>query len=243
MPRILGPKTKVLNIWLHHHICMVKKSVIRPSMLNLRIVHNLFVNKDGITIKDIATNLKTDYKNTHNAVERLFKWGVIKKEKIGNYNICKINYGNEDIVEYLKEYNFYVKVKVFKSKYPTEYNILKETISKSSENIKSLSPLFMCIIFGSYAKGEEKKESDIDVLVVPQVTAIGSLDFKRILSEKNAPYHKKFHIEVQNIYDFIKDLKEKNKVSIATEIYKQPPIVLHGDDIFFKIMVEASKSW
>ncbi len=223
---------------------MVKKSVIRPSMLNLKIVHNLFINKDGITIKDLATNLKTDYKNTHNAVERLFKLGVIKKGKIGNYNICKINYGNEDIVEYLKEYNFYVKVKIFKSKYPTEYNILKETINKSSENTKSLSPLFMCVIFGSYAKGEEKKDSDIDVLAIPQVTGIPAYpDFKRILNEKNVPYHKKFHIKVQSIDHFIKDLKEKNKVSIATEIYKQLPIVLHGDDIFFNIMVEVSKLW
>ena len=59
---------------------MVKKSVIRPNMLNLKIVHNLFVNKDRITIMNLATNLKTDYKNTHNAVERLFKWRVIKKE-------------------------------------------------------------------------------------------------------------------------------------------------------------------
>lgn len=211
-------------------------------MLNLKIVHNLFVNKGGITIKDLATNLKIDYKNTHNAVERLFKWGIIKKEKIGNYNICKLNYYNEDIIEYLKEYNFYIKIKGFRNKHTTEYNILKETIGRSIERYKSFLPLFVCVIFGSYAKGEEKKDSDIDVLFI---SPLGSMvnDFKVILNEINSPYQKRFHIVNQQISFFISDLKEKNKVSVATEVYKEPPIVLHGDDIFFKIIVEVSKLW
>ena len=33
------------------------------------------------------------------------------------------------------------------------------------------------------------------------------------------------------------------KLSIATEIYKEPPIVFYGDDIFFKIIIEANKLW
>lgn len=220
---------------------MVKESVIRPSMLNLKIVHNLFINKEGITIKDIANNLKTDYKNTHNAVERLFKWGVIKKERIGNYNICRPNYSNEDTVEYLKEHNFHVKVKSFRNKHPTEYNILTQTIEKSMEE-GDITPIFICFVFGSYAKNEEKKDSDIDVLFITHIPYF-KREFKKIINKINAPYQKKFHIESQAIKDFIRDLKEKNKVSIATEVYKQLPIVLHGDDIFFKIMVGASKLW
>jgi len=35
--------------------------------------------------------------------------------------------------------------------------------------------------------------------------------------KKNAPYHKKFHIEVQNIYDFL----DKNQVEIEIKKYKQ----------------------
>ena len=66
---------------------------------------------------------------------------------------------------------------------------------------------------------------------------------KKILNKINAPYKMKFHITGQSITDFIKDLKNKDKLSLATEIYKQPPIVFYGDDIFFKIMIEDRKQW
>lgn len=217
---------------------MVNK-VIRLSILSLKIVNSLFVNKNGITIKGLSDGLETDYKNTHDAVNGLFKAGIIKKEKIGNYNICKLNYDNEDVVEYLKEYNFYVKIREFKKNYATEYNILRDTVNKISTTV---SPLFICLVFGSYSKNEEKKSSDIDILFLPYARAM-ELDFKKNLSKVNAPYQKKFHVESQQINDFIKDLKNKDKVTIATELYKQPPIVFYGDDIFFRIIVEESKLW
>lgn len=216
---------------------MVKKHITRPSMLSLKIVHNLFINKSGITIKDLANNLKTDYKNIHDAVNVLFKIGIIKKEKIGNYNICRLNYSNEDVVEYLKEYNFYAKVKEFRKKYPTEYRIITETCEQLK---KDMLQFFICLIFGSYAKNEEKKGSDIDLLFLTFFSKAG-VRIKKILNRINAPYQKRFHIMEQSIKDFIKDLKNKDKVSIATEIYKELPVVFYGDDIFFKMMMEANK--
>lgn len=207
---------------------------IRPSMLSLKIVHNLFINKKGITIKNLANNLKTDYKNIHNGVIKLFTAGIITKEKIGNYNICKLNYSNEDVVEYLKQYNFYVKANQFRKKYPTEYRIITETCRQLK------NPLFICLVFGSYAQNEEKKGSDIDLLFLTSFSK-AQIIIKKALNRINAPYKKKFHPIEQNILSFIKDLKNKDKLSIATEIYKELPIVFYSDDIFFKIVVDADK--
>lgn len=220
---------------------MVRKSVIRPSVLSLKIVYNLFVNKSGITVNDLARNLKTDYKNVYDCVDSLFKEGVIKKEKIGNYNICKLNYSNEDIVESLKEYNFYIKVKEFRKKYPDEYRIIVETCGLF---IKEYGHLFICLVFGSYAKGEENKNSDLDLLfLVGHSSYSFDKEIKKILSKKNSFYQKNFHLIHQTIAQFTKDLKKIKELSIATEIYKEPSIVLYGDDIFFKIMVEANQLW
>jgi len=130
-------------------------------MLSLKVVHNLFINKKGITIKDLANNIKTDYKNVHDSVSILFRDGIIKKEKIGNYNICKLNYSNEGIMGYLREYNFYIKLGEFKKKYPAEYQIITEA---GEQLINREEPFFICLIFGSYAKSEEKEGSDIDLL-------------------------------------------------------------------------------
>lgn len=212
---------------------MVRRTT-RPSALSLKVVYNLFINKEGITIKDLAKNIRTDYKNVHDSVTALFEDGIIKKEKIGNYNICRLNYFNEDIVEYLKDYNFYVKLGEFRKKYPIEYRIIMETC----EQLKREMPFFICLAFGSYAKGEERKGSDIDVLFLNQSkTSESEKKLKRI----NLPYQKKFHVVTQQVSSFIKDLKNKKEVSVATELYKQLPIVFYGDDIFFKILIEANK--
>ena len=125
-------------------------------MLQLKIISNLLTNKEGISIKKLSENIKTYYKNVHNSVNKLFEQGLIKKEKFGNYNICKLNYKNEDIIEYLKEQNFHIKINQFRKKHPIEYRIITETIEKYLE-LKE-TPLFICILFGSYAKNNYKKE-------------------------------------------------------------------------------------
>lgn len=212
---------------------MARRGITRPSVLSLKIVYNLFVNKEGITIKDVANNLKIDYKNIHESINGLFNIGIVKKEKIGNYNICKLNYSNEDIVEYLKEYNFYMKMKEFRKRYPSEYRIIIETCKKLKDNEEHF---FICLIFGSYAKNEEKKGSDIDILFLTDFSR-GIIPIKTILNKINRPYQKKFHLLEQSVINFVKDLKNKSKLSIATEIYKEPPIVFYGDDIFFRIII------
>ena len=131
------------------------KISLRTSMLEIKIVYCLFENKQGITIKNLAERIKIDYKNTHQAVNKLFKKGILKKEKIGNYNVCKLNYHSEEVIQSLKEYNFYVKLKEFRQKHPTEYRIITETYKQIPEEISSF---FICLVFGSFAKNEEKKK-------------------------------------------------------------------------------------
>ncbi len=210
---------------------MVKRRTIQVTHLNLKIVHELFINK-GITIKKLAENIKTDYKNTYNAVDFLFKEGMIKKEKIGNYNICRLNYDNEKLIEYLKWHNFIIKINDFKKMHNIEYQIIRDTTNELKEKV---TPFFICLIFGSYAKNEEKKESDIDILFLTFSSEITS---KKVLNKINAPYQKNFHIIEQGVEDFMKDLKNKDKLSVATEIRKELPIVFYGDDIFFKIILD-----
>lgn len=215
---------------------MVKKRSLSVTLLTLKIVYELFVNKEGITIKNLAENLKTDYKNIYNAVDFLFRDGIIKKHKIGNYNICKLNYDNDDVIEYIKWHNFVIKIDSFKRKHSIEYRIIIDTMNGLKDKI---GPFFICLVFGSYAKNQEKTNSDIDILFLTHTSKLEII--KNNLNKVNAPYQKKFHLIEQNISGFIEDLKNKGKLSIATEIYKEQPIVFYGDDIFFKIIIGANK--
>ena len=126
---------------------MVKRRIISITLLNLKIVYDLFIHKNGITIKNLAENINTDYKNTYNAIDFLFKDGIIRKEKIGNYNLCKLNYGNRDAISYLKWHNFVIKINDFKRKHNVEYDIITETV----DALKKRDPFFICVVFGSYA--------------------------------------------------------------------------------------------
>ena len=227
-------KTKSLNIWYLYHTTMVKRRTISITFLNLNIVNELFTHKKGLTIKNLADNIKTDYKNTYNAINFLFKNGIIKKEKIGNYNLCKLNYNHDEIINYLKLHNSIIKTNDFKRKYNVEYQIIKDAINLLKSEI---GPFFICLVFGSYAKNEEKKESDIDILFLT-FSSKADVIIKKILNKLNAPYLKKFHPIEQDIESFKKDLRNKDKLSIATEIYKEPPIVFYGEDIFFKMLIE-----
>ncbi|MBI2130076.1 nucleotidyltransferase domain-containing protein [Candidatus Woesearchaeota archaeon] len=220
----------------------MRKNASRPSMLSLKAVHNLFINKKGITIKDLAKNIKTDYKNVHDSVSTLFKEGIIKKEKIGNYNICKLNYSNDELIEYLKEYNYYIALGEFRKKHSIEHNLIMEAVRQAiAENY--IAHIFVCLVFGSYAKGEEKKDSDVDILfITADTTRLNSIGCKKFLDEQNAPYQRRFHVIEQSVTDFMKDLKDKTKLSIATEIYKESPIVFYGDDILFRLITEANKA-
>lgn len=213
---------------------MVKRRTFSITPLNLKIVYELFINRKGITIKKLAENIKTDYKNTYNAVDFLFKEGIIKKEKIGNYNVCELNYDNKrGVLPYLRAYNHFIKIKEFEKRHNVEYQVITDSISELRNKI---TPFFICLIFGSYAKNEEKKGSDIDILFLTSISGAGII--KNVLNKINAPYQKKFHISEQSVGNFMKDLKNKDKLSIATEIDKEPPTVFYGDDIFFKIIVD-----
>ncbi len=207
---------------------MVKdRSWTKLSLLGSIITHCLFEHKQGLTIRQVAEKVGADYKNTHQTVETLFSRGIVKKEKIGNYVLCKLNYAREETLQALKEYNFYVKLNEFRKKHSVEEGIIRKTIGEMQED-----PFFICLVFGSSAQGEEKKNSDLDIMFIGVKPAA-----EKILAKINAPYQKKFHVVEQSISDFIKDLKDKNKLSLATELYKKVPVVFYGEDIFFRLLV------
>ena len=213
---------------------MVKRRLLRVTHLNLNIVYDLFINKRGITIKKISGDIRTDYKNTYNAVDFLFKEGIIKKERVGNYNICRLNYDNEEVIEYLKWHNFAIKVDGFKKRNNVEYQIIMDTINELKKEVPAF---FICLVFGSYSKNEEREGSDIDTLFL----SYKPIKSKAVLNRINAPYQRNFHVLEQDIRDFIKDLKNKDKLSIASEISKEPPIVFYGADIFFRMILAEIK--
>ena len=108
----------------------------------------------------ISKNTKTNYATIYRKVDSLVNQGILSKSKYGMASKININLGNEQTLSLLA----FVEAK----KLEKFLNKLKGNLSISmNEIIKDTTPENKCIIvFGSYAKGNQTKESDLDIFEI-----------------------------------------------------------------------------
>ena len=109
---------------------------------------------EKITVSKIARELNLPQKTVFRRMEELAETGVIGFEREGRNKKYFLKESRKflvaGLVEGLKELNFLIS-------HP-EVSLLLEEIS----------PLTGVIVFGSYAKGLEKKESDVDLVILSE---------------------------------------------------------------------------
>jgi len=123
----------------------------------IRIINTLDKNKKGVHIRELARLVKTSYNNTVRNIQILEQENAIKKEK--DANLIKIKLKNYPLtMAYLKQ----AHTENFLALPQKISNAITEFLNELKEK-----PL-IALIFGSYAKGNFTKESDIDLLLVFQ---------------------------------------------------------------------------
>ena len=123
----------------------------------LKIIGTLDENKKGVHIRELARLVKTSYNNIVRNINILEKENVIKKEK--DANLIKIRLKNHPLtIAYLKQ----VHTEKFLALPKKISNAINEFLNELEEK-----PL-IALIFGSYAKGNYTKDSDIDILLIFQ---------------------------------------------------------------------------
>jgi predicted nucleotidyltransferase len=138
-------------------------------------------------IREISTILPISHGTAQTILERLEKKLVLSSSLRGKTRIFRIKPG-EVAVQYFILTEHYKKIAFIEEK-PYIFEVLNK-IDPSIEGI--------ALIFGSYAKDTEKKESDLDLLVA------GRYDEKKIFR-----IGKMYDIEI-NIHAFPEDIFEKN---------------------------------
>src|SRR3989344_6246489 len=121
----------------------------------LRILEQIYLNP-GIHMRALSKNLKLSMPSIDYSLKKI--GNLLQKEKSGNQIKFNLDYSREDIVPalYLIEYS---RVKNLPSKIRIAIrDLLKELKDKP----------IMTIVFGSYAKSNYTKDSDIDILLVFQ---------------------------------------------------------------------------
>ncbi len=138
----------VLIPYLYGDINMIKKDSI--------IIKYLIENKNKeLNILKISKELEMDYKNVHSIIKRLEKESLVKLESFGNSSRVRL------ILQ--------INQLIFEVEYNRKKDILKdknlEVMLNSFKNTLN-SKYYILLLFGSYAKGIQTKNSDIDLMFI-----------------------------------------------------------------------------
>lgn len=166
----------------YYHIIMV------IITLKHKILKILVENKqEEYSIKQLSKLLKVDYKNTHTAVNQLEESIRIRKKSHMSFVSFKpILTIDTFIIEAVRKKNIEPKVKL----------LLKDI--ETQEN-----PFPIVILFGSYAKGTQTKNSDIDICIV-----YNNEEECKVLKNK-LQIHPKIEIQEFHYSEFIRMLQQK----------------------------------
>jgi len=193
---------------------MLKKSQI--IVLDL-FRKDIFLSK---TIREISLMLKKDYPTVHRAVSELEKKGVLRVRKAGNAKVCELSLSAETttILSFLDE---------------------QEALSKKIPNIDKILAFKefiedIIIITGSYAKGKETKQSDIDLVIITKNDVFKK---QKLLENLTSLFLPKIHPIVISQKDFLTMLLEK-KASFGKEIFKNK-MIFRNTSKYYWLLKEA----
>lgn len=186
-------------------ILQISKSRLRKGLLNL-----YFANPNKkFYLRELERILDFSVANIRRELIKLKKIGLFRIENRGNLTYYYLN----------KSFPLFQELKSIISKTSGAPRILKESLKK----VKGIECAF---IYGSFAKGEEKEASDIDLFI------IGKVDEGKLIDEANK-LEKKLQREINfTLYekgDFEQKKKEANPFIL--EVIKERKIFLIGGKI------------
>lgn len=193
---------------------MVENIMINSNDVDI-VVKLIEKQGEPISINRLSNELDIDYKSTYNIVKRFEKENLISLERFGN------------------NYNCILNKKVHPTIFEAEYKRRKEFLKKGKFKVlhRKLSDLyfpFIALIFGSYAKGNETKTSDIDLMVICEKNRENDID--RIISL----FPLDIHLISFNFEEFNSMAKSKEFTVVAEALRNN--IILIGIEDFYRML-------
>src|SRR3990167_3192316 len=126
-------------------------------MKTARKILQLFIEEgEPKTIRQIAKQIKADYKITYTATQRLAGQNILKTQTVGKSTVCTLN-------------GSYYSKEIYEAQDERRKEALRNgDINQLSKELMSHvgTSFFVLLLFGSYAKGRHTKASDIDLLFI-----------------------------------------------------------------------------
>jgi predicted nucleotidyltransferase len=163
-----------------------------------------------------------------NSIKAFMKENLIKEKKIGTSNLYSLNHDNKLTYSYLD----------ILAKESLDKNV-KYSVLLLQEELEKHLPFYSLAIFGSFAIGEQKKDSDLDLAVF-----IENEDKRRIVeaSIKSAELKSFLKIDGHVITkdEFLEMLKVDYE-NLGKQIARKH-LIIHNPSIFYSLLKEGIKN-
>lgn len=172
--------------------------------------------EERLSIRRISQIREVNYKSAYMALGILEKKKIVNMEKTGNTTICSFNNNFDEMVFRAESLR---REDLFRNK---DFLIIHNRLSE-------LKFPFIAVLFGSQAKGNSNKHSDIDIL------SIGGNEKKIRAALSLLP--EKIHLTTISYESFIRMAKSR-EFSVVSEALKNN-IILIGIEEYYRLLQNA----
>lgn len=179
------------------------------SRIRAKVLAWFYMHPDeSFFVRQLANILKEDSTNLSRELSGLERAGILISERQGNLKYFQAN----------KNCSFFNELKGLVHKTVGVIGELKSSLERFPD-------IQFAFIYGSYARGEEKADSDVDLII------IGEVDFDR-LDSIIGDLEKRLGRTINYVtYDYKEFLsKKKNKDGFIMDMLKDKKIMLIGDE-------------
>ena len=189
---------------------------------------------DEIHLREISRLSKVSLNNVNDTMRQFVKDGLFKRRDISNMSLFKSNLDNEDLLKLFE----YLELKRKKEFYSKNKSIAR-LLEKYTTNVIELSKrqIQLVVLFGSVARGEWVKDSDIDILAVSSNKDSDAINILNKVKIDVSPL-----LEIRPISTTIEKFTEglKKKTEFYHELWSDR-IILYNELLFWQLVREGNR--
>jgi DNA polymerase sigma len=182
-----------------------------------KIIRALIEQRKSMTIREISRMIKSDYRITHTAIKNLIRKQGVLARTVGKSTLCSLNDDYYGLEIYLAEKQR--KESLLKNKNINQ--LYKEVMAKAKTG------LFVFLVFGSYAKGQHTKGSDIDLIIISDDKGL-----QRKINHILSLLPLKTHALVFTQAEFLR-MRDSRNMNVVKEAMQNNIILYNADTYYF----------
>ncbi len=200
---------KIFHMMLHKYLEQVLGNKGSISVLRALIGHKGRV----FTIRGLAEDAGISHTESASTVNDLERLGIVQVQPVGKAHQVSLNKKS------------YVLNKIIEPIFKAEPHLFQELLAIFQKNLNS-KKIISAVIFGSVARGEEKEDSDIDLLIISNDYDYAIESVSKIAEETSLA----FHAKVSHVIFSEKQFRTKKNNDLIKSIVKDH-ILITGKEL------------